>query len=301
LGEKGIVFDIQRFSISDGPGIRTLVFLKGCPLSCVWCSNPESQRPMPELFFHPQKCIDCGNCITACKNGAIYLSQTEKIIFDRTKCVNCGECAKVCYSNARIMKGALMTVNDVIKEVVKDKDFYKSNSGGVTLSGGEPLCNMSFSAKVLKGCKLEGIHTAIETAGCVPWAAFENVIEFTDLFLFDIKHMDSKTHKKFTSVDNEMILDNLKRLSKRSKDIIVRTAVIPGFNNSEESIMDISEYLSGLGITEYHIMPYHRYGIGKYQLLGRQYSFRREERIDDKEIFRFKAAAEKYVGSVLIV
>jgi pyruvate formate lyase activating enzyme len=205
MSEKGIVFDIQRFSIHDGLGIRTLVFLKGCNLRCQWCSNPESQRFKPDLFFQPEKCIGCQACIKVCPQKAIIIKRGQ-IFFRRELCKNCGKCAEVCYAEARVIKGKEMSTDEVIKEVIKDKAFYSKTQGGITLGGGEPLQQSNFALSILKKCKEKRLSTAIETSGYVPWENIEKVILYTDFFLYDIKHMDPKVHKQYIGVDNQLIL-----------------------------------------------------------------------------------------------
>jgi len=287
MEEKGIIFDIQRFSINDGPGIRTLVFLKGCNLRCQWCSNPEGQRFKPDLFFQPEKCIGCQACIKVCPQEAIIIKKSQ-IFFLRELCKNCGKCAEVCYAEARVMKGKEMSVDEVIKEIIKDNAFYTRSQGGVTLGGGEPLLQADFVESIFKRCKERGLNTAIETAGHVPWENIEKAIPYTDLFLYDIKHMDPKVHKQYTGVDNQLILLNLKKLAKKAASIIVRTPVIPGFNNTEIEISDIAKYVAKLGIKELDLLPYHNYGKNKYNLLGRDYLFKNDKILNEKEVEKFK-------------
>jgi pyruvate formate lyase activating enzyme len=198
---EGIVFDIQGFSIHDGPGIRTLVFLKGCHLRCPWCSNPESQRFEPELFFHPERCIGCHKCLQVCPQGAIRILDGN-LSFNRSLCQNCGKCSRVCYAEARVMKGRQMTADQVVEEVLKDDLFYLNSGGGVTLGGGEPLAQADFAAEILMKCKKKGLHTTIETAGYVPWPQIEKVLPYTDLFVYDVKHMDPGKHSNIIGVDN---------------------------------------------------------------------------------------------------
>lgn len=270
--KKGTVFDIQRFSVHDGPGIRTLVFLKGCSLQCEWCANPESQSFTPELLFDPARCIACENCLLQCTHGALH-KQEQRIVFEKERCIGCGACAEMCYAEARVLKGRQMTVEALVAEVLKDEAFYAESGGGVTLSGGEPLDQAGFSESVLKACKNLALHTAVETAGHVAWSGFERIIPFTDLFLFDIKHTDPVKLKEFTNGDAARILQNLKKLVKRAKQIIVRTPVIPGFNDSPEEIQKIARLVKSLGLKELHLLPYHRYGLSKYRLMGRNYDF----------------------------
>ncbi len=292
MGNEGTVFDIQRFSVHDGPGIRTLVFLKGCSLKCDWCANPESQAAVPELLFDPAKCIACENCLMICPHGAVH-KQGERIVFEKELCIGCGACAEKCYAEARVLKGRRMTVAAVAAEVLKDEAFYAASGGGVTLSGGEPLEQPGFSECLLEACKTLGLHTAVETAGHVSWSSFERIIPFTDLFLFDIKHTDPAKLKEFTKGDAARILQNLAKLAKCAKQIIVRTPVIPGFNDSPEEIQKIVCRVKRLGITELHMLPYHRYGQSKYSLMGRKYIFQGPQQVEAERLLALRDTASR--------
>ena len=292
MRKEGIVFDIQRFSVHDGPGIRTLVFLKGCSLKCEWCANPESQAAAPELLFDPASCIACENCLILCTHGALH-KQGERILFEKERCIGCGACAEKCYAEARVLKGQKMTVEAVVAEVLKDEAFYTDSGGGVTLSGGEPLDQPGFSECILKACKNLALHTAVETAGHVPWSGFERIIPFTDLFLFDIKHTDPDKLKEFTKGDAARILQNLKKLVMSAKQIIVRTPVIPGFNDSPEEIQTIARLVKSLGIQELHMLPYHRYGQSKYRLMGRKYVFQGPQQVAAERMLALQNTASR--------
>jgi pyruvate formate lyase activating enzyme len=266
---EGTVFDIQRFSIHDGPGIRTIVFLKGCPLSCLWCSNPESQKLKPVLMYQSMNCIHCGKCISACKIGAISFS--NKNFIDRDICTACGECVNVCPTSALTLKGKKMTVEQVIKELKKDAIVYRRSGGGITLSGGEPLVQSEFARELLKACKAQGWHTAIETTAYANTETIEEVFPYIDLALMDIKSVDSEMHKKYTGVPNEKILENAKLVSKITK-MVVRVPLVPDFNSSEKDILELCDYVKTLNdINTVHLLPYHTYGENKYDLLGRDY------------------------------
>jgi len=292
LSNEGTVFDIQRFSVHDGPGIRTLVFLKGCSLTCEWCANPESQAVTPELLFDPARCIACENCLILCTHGALH-KQGKRILFEKERCIGCGACTEKCYAEARVLKGRKMTVEAVVAEVLKDEAFYADSGGGVTLSGGEPLDQPGFSEYILKACKNLALHTAVETAGHVSWSSFEKIIPFTDLFLFDIKHTDPDKLKEFTKGDAARILQNLKNLVMRAKQIIVRTPVIPGFNDSPGEIKKIARLVKSLDIKELHMLPYHRYGQSKYSLMGRKYVFQGPQRVAAERMLALQDTASR--------
>lgn len=252
----GTIFDIQRFSIHDGPGIRTTVFFKGCNLRCLWCHNPESQSAQPQLMFYKDKCVGCGECKKVCPRAFT------------PDCVSKGDCVAACRHGAREMSGATGMAESVIDTVLRDKAFYKTSGGGVTLSGGEPLLQPEFALEILKACKESGIHTAVETAGNVSFAVFEKILPFVDLILYDIKGIDPENHKKNTGVSNERILENARALAESGKDILFRMPYIPGYNDTEAPA--VADFARSLG-KEVELMAYHEIGMGKYAALGRDY------------------------------
>jgi pyruvate formate lyase activating enzyme len=266
----GIVFNIQRYSIHDGPGIRTTVFLKGCPLECWWCHNPESQNMKKEIVFWPDRCIGCGDCALECPNNAIDFAEGMPEVI-REKCCLCGRCADKCPTGAQEMIGKEVTSEEVMKEILKDMVFYDESGGGVTFSGGEPLAQPQFLNQLLKNCKQKAIHTALDTSGYVSWEILDNIRRNVDLFLYDIKHVNSEKHKKFTGVENEIILENLKRLAKVHRNIVIRVPVIPGFNDGEEDVLDIGEFALSLNLRNMNILPYHKTGMDKYGMLQKKY------------------------------
>lgn len=273
--KTAIVFNIQRHSLHDGPGIRTTVFLKGCTLACKWCCNPESIKPQVEVGFEKTKCIQCGKCVQVCKYNAInpdYKDNTGYKI-DSKKCTVCGDCIKICPTSALSYIGKEMTIEELFKEIENDTPFYRPSDGGVTFSGGEPLQNINFLEEILKKCHQNNITTAIETCGNIPWKNFGKIIDYTDYYLFDIKHLDPDEHKKLTGLDNKLILENLKKLSKKTDNIILRIPLIPGYNDDENNIKKIGELAVNLNIKEVNILPYHRLGIGKYKIMNKQYMF----------------------------
>jgi len=265
----GRIFDVQRFSIHDGPGIRTTVFLKGCPLRCIWCHNPEGMSPGSLLSFLPDRCIGCGYCMRACRNGAHRMDPQKGHVIDRDRCVVCGLCAEECYSGALELVGRDATVQEVLDEVLRDRAFYETSGGGMTLSGGEPLMQIDFSAVLLAAARDEGLHCAVETCGHVDFARFERVLSCVDLFLYDVKETDEQRHVDYTGVSNERILRNLKDLHDRGAAILIRLPIIPGLNDREEhfrAIADLARTMPNLEGVE--IMPYHRLGVGKRERFG---------------------------------
>jgi pyruvate formate lyase activating enzyme len=266
----GIIFNIQKYSIHDGPGIRTTVFLKGCPLSCWWCQNPESQLSGQEMIFWGDRCIGCGVCSTICLFDAIQIKNGIPIT-EKEKCILCGKCIEKCPALAREMIGEKLTIEEVIKEIEKDLVFYEESDGGVTFSGGEPLGQSEFLEGLLNGCREKKIHTAVDTSGYISWEILNKISPKVDLFLYDLKLMDIERHKKYTGVSNEIILENLKKLSSVHHNIFVRFPVIPGINDDYQNIKETGEFLSSLKIAQVNLLPYHYIGIDKYKRLGRTY------------------------------
>lgn len=263
---KGIIFDIKHFAVHDGPGIRTTVFFKGCPLRCQWCHNPESLQAKSQLGYIKHKCTHCGRCATVCPTGAQSLTDEHMHKFDRSKCITCGKCVSKCYSGALALYGKTATVTEIVNEVLEDKDFYESSNGGVTLSGGECLVQSDFCTELLKECKNVGLHTAVDTCGFVSKDVLDKVMPYTDLFLYDVKAFNEAVHIKCTGQSNVLILDNLKYLSEKGKEIEIRIPYVPDFNAGE--IAAIGEFLRDMkGIVGVRILPYHNYAITKYKSL----------------------------------
>lgn len=286
----GAVFNIQRFSLHDGPGIRTIVFLKGCPLSCLWCSNPESQSLEPVLMYKAEDCIHCGRCIPACKNHA--LSRENKNFVNRDLCQGNGDCAHVCPVSALVLKGKKMSVQQLIRELKKDATTYRHSGGGITLSGGEPLVQSDFASQLLKGCKAQGWNTAMETTGVGSREAIDQVIPYVDTVLLDIKHMNRDKHKEYTGVTNDLVLKNAREIAKISKTV-VRVPVIPGFNYSVEEIKNIADFAKTLtGVQTVHLLPYHSFGENKYGLMGREYTLKELKNMSPKDLEECKKAVE---------
>ncbi len=263
----GTIFDVKKFSIHDGPGIRTTIFFKGCPLTCLWCHNPESQASEPELMFLESRCIGCGMCREVCDQGAI----SEDLTVNAESCTLCGECVEACYAEARQMVGQEMTVAQVMAEVERDVPFYDESGGGVTFSGGEPLAQPDFLLALLRACREREIHTALDTCGFAPWQVLDRVRRHTDLFLYDLKLMAAAAHQKFTGVSNELILRNLQMLSERGHDIILRLPIVPGVNDDEQ-IRRTGEFAAALPhLNRVDVLPYHHSAAQKYERLGRPY------------------------------
>lgn len=268
---QGLVSDIQRFSIHDGPGIRTTVFFKGCNLRCFWCHNPETLRPRPELQIILDRCLGCGRCFTACPQGAHSLVDGERA-FQREACTACGKCAESCYAQALVLVGRYMSAEEVMAVALRDRVFYRESGGGITLSGGEPLMQPEFAQEVLELARSEGLHTAIETAAEGPWERIARLLPAMDLVMLDIKAMDGALHQAATGVPNERILANAVRLSQEAKPLIVRTPVVPGVNDSEDEIGRVADFIAGFpNLLYYELLPFHRLAAGKYRALGLEY------------------------------
>lgn len=267
---EGMIFDIQRFSIHDGSGIRTLVFMKGCPLQCVWCCNPESQLPTPDLMLFPSRCIACATCREVCEHQAVMPQAAGGFATERSRCRTCGRCVEACPTEARALRGRLISVEEVLREVEKDGIVHRTSGGGVTISGGEPLLQAAFVADLLKACCREGINTAIETCGHAPWEDFALVLAQTDTVLFDIKHVDPITHRRFTGAGNELILANLRRAVKGGARVVLRLPLVSGCNAEPGTVRAVASLARELGIPDLHLLPYHRLGDSKYQALGRR-------------------------------
>lgn len=268
----GRITNIQNYCVHDGPGIRTVVFMKGCPLRCTWCSNPETQSFAPELAYSPMKCIGCFRCVQRCEQGAIKPAGEEKLEIDRSRCVECHACAAACYAKALHVFGEDLTVDELFRKTHNDR-AWRSN-GGITVSGGEPLMQAEFVAQFLQKHRSVGTHTAVETTAFADWKQLELVAQSCKLVFCDIKVMESTVHKACTGQDNAVILENIERLSRQfpQVDLIVRTPVIPGVNDDEDSLGEIRDFLALLPhLTDYELLPYHGFGEPKYAQLGKAY------------------------------
>jgi pyruvate formate lyase activating enzyme len=297
---NGLIFNIQRFSVNDGPGIRTTVFLKGCPLQCRWCHNPESISPGKELILRKDRCLRCGDCLTLCKNGAIR-EENGEFVTSREKCLKCGDCVELCYAEAREIAGREMTVEEVMQEIEKDRVFFDQSGGGVSFSGGEPLLQYEFLLEALEASKQRGFHTVVDTTGFTALRIMERVSRFVDLFLYDLKTLDDRKHKEYTGVSNRLIIENLALLARLRKNVIVRVPVIPGVNDEPEDIQNIGAFVATLGnIHEIQLLPYHETGIEKYHRLGVDYRMSQIRPPSDERMREIAAELKSHVSTVSI-
>jgi pyruvate formate lyase activating enzyme len=268
---SGIIFDIRKYSVHDGPGIRTSVFFKGCPLRCLWCHNPEGLDPAIEVTFRNDRCIRCGSCLATCAEGAVsWIDDVPHT--DKTTCVRCGACTETCYTEARDMVGKVMTVDEIMDAVESDIPFYTESGGGVTLSGGEPLMQADLARFLLEACQRKGIHTALDTCGYARWDDLEKVSVHADLILYDLKIIDDEKHRRYIGVSNDIILSNLQNLSRMGRTIIIRIPLIPGINDDNENIHRLGAFAASLPFKHsYELLPYHQLGIHKYNRVSRDY------------------------------
>lgn len=292
--KTGTIFDIKKFSVHDGPGIRTTVFLKGCPLSCLWCHNPESQAIKPEIHYFENRCILCGDCATACPNNAISFADDLRI-WDSTLCLLCGVCAEACPTEAIQLVGKTSILDEIMAEIEKDVIYYDQSGGGVTFSGGEPLQQIDFLAALLQRCKEYEIHTAVDTSGLAAWKHFERILPYTDLFLYDLKLMDEEKHRQFTGVSNRLILENLQKLTEASAKVRVRIPIIPNINDDEENIHATKDFLVELGkIQQVDLLPYHNIASDKYHRMAHEYALKNVQTPSNERMKNLAARFEEW-------
>lgn len=292
---SGFIFDIKKYAIHDGPGIRTTVFLKGCPLCCWWCHNPEGQTTRPELTFQAGKCIkNCNQCVDACPHGAVFRTENG-IDIDRRSCRMSTRCIEACPSGALKLSGQMMSAHDVMGEILKDRIFYENSGGGVTFSGGEPLMQMDFLESLLEECRKEDIHRAVDTSGYAPFDSFRRILDSVDLFLYDLKMMDDAKHQETTGVSNRLILENLQRLDQNGSPFHIRIPVIPGINDTKENAGQTGEFLKKLSQVEMiNLLPYHKAATEKYRSLGKKYHYPNIEAPAGERVREIKAVLESF-------
>ncbi|MBR3358948.1 MAG: glycyl-radical enzyme activating protein [Solobacterium sp.] len=281
--KTGVIFNIQKFSVNDGPGIRTVVFFKGCPLQCRWCSNPESQLPKVQVLWDAKKCVHCFHCRAICPRQAVSYAN-GRILIDHIACDSCMECVKECPARALKSEGETKSVQEILDVVMQDEVFYEESGGGITLSGGEMLSQPYFALELLKAAKEEGLHTCCETTGYADFKIFEQLLPYLDLLLFDCKHWDPLEHLKGTGVINERPLINMRAAIMAGKDVLPRIPVIPGFNDSLNDAAQMARVLKDCGASRCQLLPFHQFGENKYDLLGREYSYHNTDALHKEDL-----------------
>lgn len=283
---KANILNIERYHYTDGDGIRLMVFMKGCNLRCPWCSNPESQRTKRQLAFNKNKCVNCGRCISACLQRAIYIKDGQ-VSMDYNLCENCGKCVNTCFNDARILYGKEMSVDEVMKEILKERNYFVRSKGGVTFSGGEAVLQADFIRECSRRCRLEYINTAIETAGAVPWKILWQAVEYIDEVLFDIKTLNAADFEKISDEPLQLVLDNLAKLCSEGKKVRIRCPIIPGFNNHLEFIQGVVEFALKNTVKQIDLLPFHQMGSYKYKSLNKSYAFKGEKALEKDAVIPF--------------
>ena len=306
IERKALIFNVQKYNMYDGPGIRTLVFFKGCPLRCKWCANPEGLEKKYQVLYKRNSCIDCGACVSVCPVGIHSISKENRHEVNRSiECIGCRKCQEVCTEAALSIVGEVKTISELMEIIEEDRDFYDVSGGGVTLGGGEVTMQSEFAANLLMVCKQEGINTAIETCGYAKLDAMLQMAEFTDLFLYDIKHIDPERHYKLTGVHNERILENLKELLHRRYNVKIRMPLLKGINDSQEEIEKVIEFL--MPFRDYKnfkgidLLPYHKLGVNKYTQLGKEYPIEGDPSLTGEDLDRIEGWIKKYEFPVTVV
>lgn len=295
------VFEIERYATEDGPGIRTVLFLKGCNLHCMWCQNPESQLQKPQIMYYQKQCAGCERCVRACPTGSIQRRDSFGYVTNHDTCILCGACVDACFYGARKIIGQSYSLDELFDEVLKDKSYFQESGGGVTFSGGEPLLQVGEITQLASMFKDEGIHTAVETAGHVPWKTFESILPYIDLFYYDFKHIDSDKHVLYTGVANERIMDNMQKLSHVGVPMIVRIPIIPNVNDDEDVLRRMFAFLEReTAVKRVELLPYHRLGMSKYLGLGMPYAMGDHENLTKEYCRTFAELGESFGLSVTV-
>lgn len=305
MERKALIFNIQKYNLYDGPGIRTLVFFKGCPLRCLWCSNPEGQLRGYQLLYKKDRCVDCGACVAACPAGVHNMGAQGHVIDRKAECIGCRACEDACIQKALSVVGEYRTISDIMSVIEEDAMFYQSSGGGVTLGGGEVLMQPDAAINLLSACRQRGINTAIETCGFARPEVIRKAAEVTDLFLFDLKHMDSATHYRLTGVRNEQILENLQWLLENRASVKVRVPLLKGVNDSEADIEAMVRFLAPYkdqrNFKGIDLLPYHKLGVNKYTQLGMEYPMPGDPALTEADLARVEAVIRKFDFPVTIV
>ena len=304
---KALIFNIQKYNLYDGPGIRTLVFFKGCPLRCLWCSNPEGQLRSYQILFKKDRCVDCGACAAVCPQGVHVMDSAtgRHVIMRDVECVGCRKCADACPQGALSISGEYRTISDIMSVIEEDVPFYQSSGGGVTLGGGEVLMQPEAAVNLLTACKQRGINTAIETCGYARPEVVRKAAEVTDLFLFDVKHMDSDRHYQLTGVRNELILENLQWLFENRRNVKVRVPLLKGVNDAGQDLESLVRFLEPYkdhrNCKGIDLLPYHKMGVSKYAQLGREYPLPGDPALSEEDLERVERVIKQYDFPVTVI
>lgn len=282
-----LIFNVQKFSINDGPGIRTTIFFKGCPLRCGWCANPESQSFAYEVLWDAELCENCLQCVAACPQQALYRAE-NRIMVKEKLCNGCGKCVEACLHHALKIAGEDRALEDLVKVCLQDRDFYEESGGGVTLSGGEVLAHPRMAKQLIEALKAEHIHVAIETSGFTKYETFDDVTAAVDLIIIDVKHWQTEAHLQGTGVSNELCLNNLRHALQAGRRLLVRIPVIPGYNDSPEDAEAFCKLFKELGVQKVQLLSFHQYGEKKYELLGRSYIYQGEKSLHSEDLTKFR-------------
>ena len=306
IERKAFIFNKQKYNMYDGPGVRTLVFFKGCPLRCKWCSNPEGLERKYQIMFKPTTCVSCGSCVPVCPQKIHSISSTGEHIIDRSiDCIGCGQCVEVCVPDALKVAGQQVPVSELLEYIEQDRAFYDQSGGGVTLGGGEVTSQPEAAINLLQACKQEGLHTAIETCGYTKKETILRFAEYVDLFLFDLKHIDPDRHFELTGVRNEMILENLEELIMKRNHVKVRMPMLKGINDSEAEIRGVIEFLKPFrefkNFEGIDLLPYHKLGVNKYVQLGMDYPIEGDPSLDDADLDRIEGWIREYDFPVSVI